>query len=96
MYGNDKKILTSAIATFGVDNQLERLVEECLEAGQQALHVKKGKEGAEDKLIEELVDVAILTEQMKLLYGEERFNHYYKLKMERLQKRIQAGDQNKE
>ena len=86
-----KALLRKAIETFGVDSQIGMLQEECAEAIQAVNKVRRGQRGAVDHLCEEVADVLIMCEQMKVALPEATIEFYYNEKLERLRKAVDDG-----
>jgi len=96
---NEKKILEAAIAKWGVEEQLIMLSEECSELSQAALKYRKSLKynlcaekvtKSFDNLTEEIADVEIMIEQMRLAFRidniEELVPKFRSQKLERLAK----------
>ena len=82
-------ILDRAIKQWGIDAQLDMLVEESSELILAVQHMKRKRCGWE-KVAEEIADVKIMSEQISLVIGEEKVDEYYNQKLERLEKRLNA------
>jgi len=79
------------VNTFGVNNQLEKTVEECAELIKALIKYKHGA-GKYIDVIDELADVKILMKQMILLFGKEEVDKRVAYKVMRLKKRITQYD----
>ena len=80
------EILTAAIRTFGDKAQEEIAIEECAELIQAINHKHRGRS---NNIPEEIADVEIMLEQLKLINNcREIFEHIKKVKIERLKDRI--------
>ncbi|MBE9509346.1 MAG: hypothetical protein IMY71_00585 [Bacteroidetes bacterium] len=66
---------------------MDMLVEECSELI-QALQKFNHRHGNPDNVVEELADVEIMCEQMRLIFNPVRIDEVKKLKLERLKKRL--------
>lgn len=80
------EILTTAINVFGGIAQEEVAVEECSELIQAIIHKHRGRE---HNIAEEIADVEIMLEQLKIIngcFGEVESIH--KAKIDRLYQRI--------
>jgi len=66
---HEKEILRRAIETYGAEAQMDQLVEECAEliAAINRYHRRRTDIAP---VIEELADVAIMLEQMSLVFGD--------------------------
>jgi len=90
----ETKILASAINTFGINAQLEMVVEECAEL----IHaIKKYKRGAPtpagtlyllEKMYGEMADVEIMGDQMRIYFGDMDINAHRENKLKELAKLI--------
>lgn len=79
-----------AIDKWGLDLQLILLIEEMSELAKEICKIKRGKKPDSD-LIEEIVDVEIMLEQIKLLFNPCEFNNIKNEKLERLENRIASN-----
>ena len=66
-------ICAKALKTFGIELQFDKCKEECFELGQALCHYQAGKIGLES-LMEELVDIEIITKQIKMYLNEPRMH----------------------
>ena len=84
-----KKVSTykAALKQWGVFSQFNVLVEECAELI-FALQKFQFRNGSEHNVIEELADVEIMCEQMRLVFSPARINKVKKQKLEQLQERL--------
>lgn len=68
-----KRILQDAINTFGVDSQLDMAIEEMSELTKEICKIKRNEEGSIhgslDALAEEMADVIIMLEQLKIIFS---------------------------
>ena len=83
----DRNVYMAAIETYGVANQINQLCEECAELIVAVNHARRGRVGRAE-VVSELVDVAIMLEQMKLVYGADEWARAYADKIDRLTNRI--------
>ena len=83
---NEDLIYEDVLEKWGIELQLDMMVEECAELIQAIIHLKRG--GNTEQLIEELADVIIMTRQMTKLYGHEQVGNAVQSKLERLQRRL--------
>ncbi len=77
-------IYEKAVKQFGYESQLGMLQEECAELIVAVSKVERRKSGALENLAEEMADVQIMIEQIKLLVGKEKVEQYRKSKLHRL------------
>ena len=83
-------ILDGAIKQWGVDAQLDMLVEECAELIKAIQHMKRERCGW-NEVAEEIADVRIMTAQFHTLDGVSDMIHIKEMeKLERLEKRLDA------
>ena len=82
---------------YGAENQLKKLCEECAELVQAAIKFdiatsKNGKQNIEtySHLCEELADVMIMIEQVRLTVSENAVNSFINEKIERQMRRIES------
>lgn len=82
-----KQIEKEAVETYGIEAQMRMLQEECGELIVAVGHYQRGRDGALGNLIEEMADVEIMLEQIKIaLEVDVTATKNYKL--ERLKKRL--------
>lgn len=67
----EQSVLRRALRRYGFEAQLSMLTEECGELVAAVNHYRRGRAGAFEAMIEEIADVEILIEQMRLVYGAE-------------------------
>ena len=99
--------LDNIVTIYGDNNQVDMCIEECAELQKALLKYRrethkgfpdteKVKE-AKESIIDELADVTVMVEQMKIIYGyeavEERIGFKINRQMDRLRKR---GEENAE
>lgn len=87
MTDEQKKICLRAIDHFGVEHQKEKAVEELLELGTEIMHDLDGRAGT-DAIHEELADVIIMCEQLRIIYGAANVDGWIDKKLQRLVTRI--------
>jgi NTP pyrophosphatase (non-canonical NTP hydrolase) len=91
MNQHDKEVFQRAIADLGIKSQSDMLVEECLELALAVRHYDRDKVNHE-KLLDELVDVSVMIEQMKLIINNySLFNKIWDEKVKRLDDRLKNG-----
>lgn len=90
----DRYILGKAIDTYGTESQIDMAIEEMSELTKALLKYRRALKGntdisvskAHSDILEEIADVEIMLDQMKIIYGEpicERKN-----KVDRLKERL--------
>jgi NTP pyrophosphatase (non-canonical NTP hydrolase) len=91
----DNDVYRNAIQTFGLDNQLFMLVEECAELQKEASKLFR-RTGNKDRLAEEIADVEIMIQQMKLAYGiHTKVERIKEVKILRLREKIEYVEETK-
>ena len=90
---HNEEILNQALQTYGIESQLDMLVEECSELIQAVLKLKRNKSSDKEKeivaMMYEIGDVHIVMKQMELLYFDEiGLQNIIDFKEERLSKRL--------
>ncbi len=97
--------LNTIVETYGVDPQVDMCLEKCAELQKALLKYRRGgfhkhafgsdraaeEEKARRTIIDELADVSVMVEQMKIIYGyvetEDRIDFMISRQMERLRDR---------
>jgi len=82
------EILQSAIDKWGADAQMGMVIEECAELTQAISKIKRG-EDAWDNFAEELADVQITLDQMRLIVGSGAVDDWEERKLSRLERRLE-------
>jgi len=101
---NESEILQKAIDTYGIDAQLEMVVEECSELIHAIQKLKRQKYSiyagkrpvdrtvndtlAYDAVCSEIADVQILIDQMMTVFDKETINVCRERKIKRLEERL--------
>ena len=78
-------IFSLAVKHFGAEHQTLKACEELTELQHELLHALDGR-ADNDKIREEIADVEIMLEQLKLIYGP--IDEWKKTKLARLEERI--------
>lgn len=89
-----KEILERAIGTYGYHAQVNMCLEEMAELAKALLKMRRTGGDVQEKLDnirEEIADVQIMIDQMKLIYGEEPVGKSERLKLSRLEERLNGG-----
>lgn len=88
-----KEILERAIGTYGYHAQVNMCLEEMAELAKALLKMQRSDGDVMEKMDnirEEIADVQIMIDQMKLIYGEEPVGKSERLKLARLEERLDA------
>ena len=92
----DKKetdeLYTKAIDTWGQLPQVNMVFEECGELTTALARYLRGRAN-EEEVITEVADVAIMMEQMAVLFGKEQFEQEKERKLQRLKERLEKHTQ---
>lgn len=89
-----REILNRAIHTYGQHAQVDMCLEEMAELAKALLKMRWTGGDVQEKLDnirEEIADVQIMIDQMKLIYGEELVGKFERLKLARLEERLNGG-----
>ena len=94
-----RAIMQRAIDTYGKTRQHDKVLEEMHELGDAILHaryVDDDDHGAQQRaissVIEEIADVEIMIDQLKIMYGERYVNAVRKQKLVRLESRLDDAE----
>ena len=92
----DRKILQNAIDTYGTKAQMMQCIEEMAELIQAINKYFRSSTQfkwaeAYDSVVEEIADVQIMLEQMRLLFGDKAVDEQITAKLGRLEKRLKGG-----
>lgn len=90
----DKNLLHEAINKWGVEAQLEIIIEECLELAVALQKLKRKKGDINEKtlaVIDEIADVRIIIEQAMIIFADpsEKIQKRIAFKMNRLKERLE-------
>lgn len=86
-----EEVLKNAIATWGADLQLNVAIEELSELTKEICKNKRGADNV-DHIAEEVADVEIMLEQIKMIFNNRKAVEKYKHeKIIRLEKRVAAS-----
>lgn len=90
-----ERILQDAVRTFGEDSQMLMMIEEMSELTQAICKYRRANDDASEKdawdnIREEMADVQIMLDQMKIMFSDVQ--DIDRMKMERLEKRLQAAN----
>ena len=95
MVPDDERIMQQAIETYGVQAQCDVAVEEMAELTKAIMKLRRvaddyGKtQAALENLLEEIADVDIMIDQLKIMWGPRYVEEYRRKKLERLAKRLE-------
>jgi len=81
---------------YGYESQIDQMQEECGEFIVARSKVRRNIPGAWDNLIEEIADISIMVDQMKLIIGEDKINEVRSEKIRRQILRIREEKNNGE
>lgn len=81
------ELYLDVLETYGYGHQVMKTIEECAELI-NALTKLRDNRGTEQELMTELADVAIMVEQMAVLFGLAEFEAEKEKKLIRLQERL--------
>lgn len=81
-----------ALRTYGVDAQVHMMFEESAELNNELAKTFRNRT-TKEKIITELADVSIMTEQLALAYGLDEFMEEKERKLTRLKERLSKHDQ---
>lgn len=84
----DQEIYEKAMAKFGPQHQIQKGLEELAELT-MALHHYNAQKMTADSVITEIADVMIMMEQLAMIFGNSRVEHFKRVKLERLQKMVE-------
>ena len=82
---SQRETLAAAAKKYGAQPQKDQLIEECAELIVALRHERRGRDSL---VVEELVDVEIMLEQMKMFYDPKLWADIREMKIERLAMRI--------
>lgn len=84
----ESEVCRRAINQYGILRQMAKAAEEFAEAA-AAINRHMATEGSHEEIISELADVEIMCQQMRLIFGNQPIDAAKKMKLERLQKRLE-------
>lgn len=90
----EREIEIAAINTYGIESQVDMMIEETSELTKALLKARRYKnadaklERLFDNICEELADVEIMLDQMKILYGKDAVAEWKETKLKRLAERL--------
>ena len=95
MAPDDERIMQQAIETYGVQAQCDVAIEEMAEPIKAIMKIRRAADDYEktqaalENLLEEIADVDIMIEQLKIMWGPKQVEEYRRNKLERLDRRLQ-------
>ena len=91
---NDIAILNQAIDTYGPAAQTNMIIEECAEliVALQKLEREPANAKRLNNVAAEIADVMIMCEQARLMFGCEQVNNAVRYKLDRLERRLNDGE----
>lgn len=90
----DERIMRQAIETYGVQAQCDVAIEEMAELTKAIMKIRRvandyeKTQSALDNLLEEIADVDIMIDQLKIMWGPREVEEYRRKKLERLERRL--------
>ena len=90
-----ESIMQQAIKTYGVQAQCDVAIEEMAELTKAIMKIRRVADDYEktqpalDNLLEEIADVDIMVDQLKIMWGPKQVEEYREKKLERLAKRLE-------
>ena len=82
-------LFEQAVNTYGAESQVRKAVEELTELSVALLHSLDGR-GDTENILEEMADVEIMFEQLKLIFGPT--DDWKKTKLKRLEDRLNLAE----
>lgn len=87
----DKEVMQEAICVYGYSNQVAKFVEEAGECIASVMRFQtKPNEVNQDKMCEELADLGIMVEQMKIMFDKGGIQEHWDRKIVRLEERLRC------
>lgn len=84
MNNDEMIILRKAINTFGENHQIIKTIEELGELETALARYFDENKSDNDNICEEIADVEIMLEQLKMIFDNKMINKYKKMKLNRL------------
>lgn len=88
---NNNDLYRAAIETWGEEAQIDMAGEECSELTTEIFRYWRGRSDESD-LAEEVADVEIMLEQLRVILGDPKVDAHKKHKLTRLRKRLREAD----
>lgn len=87
------KFCNEALAHYGVESQVTQAIEECRELDFALFSWREdGSELHQESVIDEIADVLIMAEQMRIAFGADAVDERIRFKVERQRKRMKEGE----
>lgn len=87
----DKDVMNEAICVYGYDNQVAKFVEEAGECIAAVMRFStKPNDANQDHMCEELADLGIMIEQMKIMFDKGNIKEHWDRKIIRLEERLRC------
>ena len=90
MTDGQKRLCLRAIDHYGIDHQKNKAVEELSELIVELMHDLDGR-ARMDAIREELADVIVMAEQLRIIYGGSEVDRWIERKLVRLSHRMNPG-----
>jgi len=98
----EKEFLKDIVDTWGVENQIDMVIEEMSELTKALIKLRRSANKTEDiksdafnHVCEEIADVENMLEQMRYIFSEDIIDKYKKEKIERLVERLKNSKKKK-
>ena len=95
MVPDDERIMRQAIETYGVQAQCDVAIEEMAELTKAIMKIRRvandyeKTQSALENLLEEIADVDIMVDQLKIMWGPKQVEEYRRKKLARLDRRLE-------
>ena len=98
MTSKEQAILQLAIDTYGVDSQIDVAVEECSELIKALMKFRRrnGSGDTERDVCEEIADVGIMIDQLRMMFDSEYIDFVREEKIKRLEQRLNGAQYDKQ
>jgi hypothetical protein len=80
---SSEDIFQTAVDLYGESNQAEKAIEECSELITALIKFSHGR-ATDEQVIDEIADVIIMSNQLRIIFGQEDVDERIKYKLERL------------
>ena len=87
MFLEERRILQSAVITYGQNAQILMCIEECAELTNALAKIPRNRV-TEDEIITEIADVSIMIDQLAMMFGEDKVFKERQRKIQRLKMRL--------
>ena len=88
----EDRLYSEALSKWGIDAQKNMLVEECSELIKAVMKLRRKRNGESlIEFLEELIDVEIMINQMKIFYDKDLLQTIKTQKLEKLQKLLEES-----